>query len=68
MAKSDLHDISVTLHIRTPKAVFVSDDGDKEKAIWLPLSQIEIEPLDANRGAIVMVTAPEWLLKDKGLI
>ena len=62
--KSKLHDLEFVIHARTEKAVLVSDDGDVKRAKWLPLSQIEVtdEPL----GCIVQVTAPEWLLIDKG--
>lgn len=63
--RSDLVDISVTLHHRTAKAVLVSDSGDRDKAVWLPLSEIEIE--DKGRG-LFEVTLPEWLALEKGLI
>lgn len=63
--KSDLVDIAVQVHHRTDKAILVSDDGDRDKAVWLPLSQIEIE--ERAKG-IVEVTLPEWLAMDKGLI
>ena len=63
--KSDLIDLGVELHHRTDRAVLVSDDGDRDKAVWLPLSQIEIEQME---GATYTVTLPEWLAKDKGLI
>lgn len=58
-------DITVALHHETDKAVLVSNDGDREKAIWLPKSQIEVEH---KQGNVVVVTLPEWLAKDKGLI
>lgn len=63
--KSDLIDIMMQLHAETAKAVLVSDDGDKDKAIWLPLSQIEVE--HQSKG-VVLVTLPEWLAEQKGLI
>lgn len=63
--KSDLVDLALFLHHRTDKAILVSDDGDWKKAVWLPLSQIEIEEGDKNN---ITVTCPEWLAKDKGLI
>lgn len=63
--RSDLVDVVVHLHHRTDKAVLVSDDGNRAKAVWLPLSQIEIEEL--SRGTVT-VTLPEWLALDKGLI
>lgn len=63
--RSNLIEISVEVEARTPKAVLVHE-GDKSKAVWLPLSQIEIEE-SANRG-IFVVTMEEWLAHDKGLI
>lgn len=66
--KSDLVDLLMSLHLKTPKAILVSDDGDRDKAVWLPLSQIEIEPKPELGPTIVEVTCPEWLAKDKGLI
>ena len=61
-----LADVEVWLHdISTEKAVFVSLDGEKKNGVWLPRSQIEI---DKRQGNIAIITAPEWLLLDKGLI
>lgn len=65
MAKSDLVDLTMQLHHETAKAVLVSDDGDKTKAVWVPLSQCEVEP--KGKG-IVIVTMPEWLAIEKGLV
>ena len=64
--KSDLIDLSVQVHRRTERAVLVSDDGDEREAVWLPLSQIEIDGPD--RKGIATITMPEWLAKDKGMI
>lgn len=63
--KSDLIDVTVQLHHETEKAILVSDDGDRDKAVWLPLSQVEIE---RKSKGIVIVTMPEWLAADKGLV
>tara|TARA_R100000656_G_scaffold111040_1_gene83016 strand:+ start:203 stop:367 length:165 start_codon:yes stop_codon:yes gene_type:complete len=41
--KSNIVDIDVEVSHRTEKAVLVHT-GIKEDAVWLPLSQIEIEP------------------------
>jgi hypothetical protein len=60
-----LFDITVEKLAETDAAVLVHD-GDKSKAVWLPKSQIEIEP--AEVGGLFIVTAPEWLLADKGLV
>lgn len=63
--KSDLIDITLAVHHQTEKAVLVSDDGDRQKAVWLPLSSIEIAPI---KGGAAEVTMPEWLALEKGLI
>lgn len=63
--KSDVIDIEVQLHARTDRAILASDDGDKSKAVWLPLSQVEVE---MKPGGTATVTLPEWLALDKGLI
>ena len=64
--KSDLIDVAVCRHAETDKAILVSDDDDKDNAVWLPKSQIEIEN-DGHKNFIT-VTMPSWLAKDKGLI
>jgi len=63
--RSDLYDIEMQLHHETGKAVLVSDDGDRDNAVWLPKASIEIEP--KSKGVIV-VTLPEWLAVEKGLL
>lgn len=63
--KSDLIDVTMQLHHETDKAVLVSDDGDKSGAVWLPLSQCEVE---RKPNGIVIVTLPEWLATAKGLV
>ena len=60
-----IFDVSVKLHHRTDGSILVSDDGDERKAVWLPLSQIEI---NSEKNGVLEITAPTWLLKDKGLI
>lgn len=64
MSKSDLIDVAVALHHETDKAWLVSDDGDKNKAVWIPKSQAEI----ADQGEAFILTLPEWLATDKRLI
>ncbi len=63
--KSDLVDVTVQVHATTDRAILVSDDGEREKAIWLPLSQCEV--LTRPNG-IAVVTLPEWLALQRGLI
>jgi hypothetical protein len=66
VSRTKLCDIQGYIHIETEKAILFSEDDDIDKAAWLPKSQIEIEK--TGRGAIVEVTMPEWLAKDKDLI
>lgn len=67
VTKSDIIDLTVHLHHSTEKAILVSDDGDKKKAVWVPKSQIEIDE-DQSKGSMITFACPEWLAKDKGLI
>lgn len=61
--KSDLHDVAVELKAETAKAWLVFD-GTRE--VWIPKSQAELEKVrDKN---LWMLTAPEWLMIDKGLL
>lgn len=61
--KSHLVDIRVNILRGTDRAVLVDDGKNQE---WLPLSQIEVVPSDDGRSSLV--TLPEWLAQDKGLI
>ena len=63
--RSNIIDIDVEVTARTAKAVLVHD-GDKSKAVWLPLAQIEISQTSIT--GIETVTLPEWLALEKGLI
>lgn len=62
--KSNIIDLDLHLHHETAKAILVSDTGDKDDAVWLPLSQIEIE----SESGFISVSLPEWLAREKGLI
>lgn len=63
--KSDLIDLEMCLHYQTEKAILVSDDGDRENAVWLPKSLIEFEK---NGDGFVTVTMCEQLAIDKELV
>ena len=65
MAKSDLIDIEMQQHAATDKAILVSDDGEEDNAVWLPLSQLA---LVRKGGGRLIVTMPEWLAVDKELV
>ncbi len=69
--RSTLHELEVALHHETGLAWLVSEDNDKSKAVWIPKSAAELElmPNPRNRLFTVWVlTAPEQLLIDKGLV
>lgn len=63
--KSDLVDLTMQLHHETPKAILVSDDGDRDKAVWLPKSHAEFE---MKQKGVVIVTLPEWMAIEKKLL
>jgi hypothetical protein len=65
--RSDLIDIAGVIHHQTEKAILFSDDGDREKAVWLPKSVVEVEH-DPKKPDHVTVTMPERIAKDRGLI
>lgn len=65
--KSDLVDLEMVRHHVTERAVLVSLDGTRSKAVWLPLAHVEIVCKNAAR-AIVDVTMPEWLAIERGLV
>lgn len=67
MTRSDLVDLEVHVHARTAKAVLVSTDSVQERAVWVPLSQVEIEP-HQNFQRVFVLTMPEWLATEKGLV
>lgn len=62
--KSDLIDVEMQIHHRTEWAILASDDGDRARAVWLPLAQIEVAPKAGHH----LVTMPEWLAVEKGLV
>ena len=61
--KSDLYDLLVEIKHQTDLAILVSD-GAREA--WLPKSRVEIEPSEIS--GLYIVTAPESLLTEKGLV
>lgn len=65
MPNKELTDITLELHFETEKAYLFSDDGDREKAKWVPKSQVEIEK---KRDNIYEVTMPIWLAAKNGWI
>lgn len=68
MSKNDMEEIEVTFLHQTDAAILVSDDGNLDDGVWLPKSQIGWEDEVYARGTQITITAPVWLLEDKGLI
>ncbi|MGQ4813067.1 hypothetical protein ACCZ74_12305 [Agrobacterium vitis] len=66
MSNSDLVDIAACRHAETEKAILISDDGDRKRAVWVPKEHCEIET--DNFKNFITVTMPEWLALDKGFI
>ena len=67
MTRSNIIDIQVIYQTSTPRAICVREtEGGSD--VWLPHSEVEIEPLSPRRRDVVTLTGPEWLLIDKGLI
>ena len=66
VARSDIEDVMGEIVHETSQAVLFHT-GIKEQAVWLPKSQIEIHVDDPAPG-LVTISAPEWLLIDKGLV
>lgn len=60
--KNELVDIEVHVHWTTDKARLVSTDGEKANAVWIPMSQSE---LNDDGKTLVM---PEWVAISNGLV
>jgi hypothetical protein len=64
--KSDLIDIDVEIVSETNLAFGVRDSEDSA-TVWLPKSIVEMER-NANNRKMAVVTLPEWLAIEKGLV
>ena len=70
MPRPQVHDLEVIFQHATERAVCVRAAEDTED-VWLPLSLVEIEPRDGGallRGCVAVLTAPERVLTEKGLL
>lgn len=65
--RSDVTDYEVQIHASTDKAIKVSTDGERDNAVWLPLSQIEVERKPPPKDNFATITVPDWLAEEKGL-
>jgi hypothetical protein len=66
-------DVAMIRHAATERAVKLSTDGDRDRAIWLPLSQVEvacreIDEFSLTGGVPVIVTMPDWMARERGLM
>ena len=75
---SDLKDIELFQHAKTRFGVLVSRGRHGKAPVWLPLSHVEIEETGRSErvwnddrrhyAPIVIVTLPERLAREKGLL
>lgn len=67
--RSDLIDLTVIYQHQTERAVCIRETEDG-KDVWIPLSQCEIAAKDSDlaRGCVAILTAPERVLTEKGLL
>lgn len=64
--RSNLVDVECTVVAFTPRAVKVDHGGEPQ--CWLPLSQCQLDPENASVGDEVIVTLPESLAIEKGMV
>lgn len=67
--KSDLVDLEVQFQTQTEKAICVRETEDG-KDIWIPKASCQFDGphVPPRRGDVGILTAPEYVLQDKGLI
>lgn len=73
MSNRELIDISGVIYRQTEGAVLFSDVGDRDKAVWVPKSQIDycdspIEYIPYDKEIDCTITIPEWLAIEKGFV
>lgn len=74
-------DIHLVIFHETDRAWLVGDTGEREKAVWLPKSQVEVDETrpDGQESELIggipsgrampicRVVLPEWLAAERGL-
>jgi hypothetical protein len=69
MGNRKMVEVAVEIKVSTDKAILVSDGSEE---IWVPISQVkELENVSDLEEAIAnleVITIPEWLAIQKGLI
>lgn len=70
--RSNIEDVEVIYQAQTEKAFCVRKHERDKDDIWIPKAQAEIEPAEPGtelyRGAAAVLSAPEPLLIEKGLV
>ena len=64
-------ELTVVVHHQTSDAILASDDGDEERAVWIPKSKIVSFQQIGKTTDIVQtfeISIPEWLAREKELI
>lgn len=65
---TDMIEIDGAIERRTQKAILFHT-GNKEEAVWLPLSQVTVDDTSKGGfGGIHTVTMPTWLAEKEGLV
>ena len=59
--------VCVEIIRETPRAFLVAD-ADPRDAVWVPKSQIVTEEDNVGPGDTSIITLPEWLAMEKGLV
>lgn len=68
--KSNLQDIEVIFQTQTDKAVCVRTDEASKVDVWIAKSQCVFDGANVppRRGDVVILTAPQPVLEEKGLV
>lgn len=59
-------EVEVKIHFETEKALLVSGDGEKDHAVWIAKSLIEV--IDEGEKAYAILTIPQYLAEEKELV
>ena len=71
MSNNDPIDLRLVVHHQSQMSWLVSDDGNRDKAVWLPKSQCTMDETVVGLEGIDEIhdfEVPTWLAEKKGLI
>lgn len=68
VSESERVEFSVTYHDETDVGYYISMDGDKNNAIWLPKSQTDVLSGTCLPENIIVIDVPQWLACAKSMI